>query len=94
YHSLSNRPLKALEIMIKLDEPSLSDADKQRLWLRTAVCQRSMNDFAGAKDTLERLVESFPGRPEFERLARRNLEQLVGAQTDGVAILQKTTTLD
>ncbi len=94
YHSLCNRPLKALEIMIKLDEPSLADDHKQRLWLRTAVCQRSMNDFAGAKDTLERLVESFPGRPEYERLARRNLEQLVGVQADGVAILQKTTSLD
>ncbi len=94
YHSLCNRPLKALEIMIKLDEPSLTDDQKQRLWLRTAVCQRSMNDFAGAKDTLERLVESCPGRSDFERLARRNLEQLVGVQSDGVAILQKTTSLD
>jgi hypothetical protein len=94
YHTLCNRPLKALEIMIKLDGPSLEDDQKQRLWLRTAVCQRSMNDFAGAKDTLERLVESFPGRSEFERLARRNLEQLVGVQSDGVAILQKTTSLD
>jgi hypothetical protein len=94
YHTLCNRPLKALEIMIKLDGPSLEDDQKQRLWLRTAACQRSMNDFAGAKDTLERLVESFPGRSEFERLARRNLEQLVGVQADGVAILQKTTSLD
>jgi hypothetical protein len=40
------------------------------------------------------LIEAFPGRPEYDRLARRNYEQLLGAQSNDVAVLQKTTSLD
>jgi len=58
------------------------------------VCQRSMNDFAGANETLKRLVAAFPGRAEYDRLERRNYEQFVGDQANDVPILQKTTSLD
>ena len=94
YHTLCNRPLPALAILTKLGESSLSDEQKQRVWLKTAVCQRSMNDFAGANDTLKRLVKEFPGRPDYERLERHNYEQFVGDQANDVAVLQKTTSLD
>lgn len=94
YHVLNNRPLPALEILTKLGNSPLTDEQKQRVWFRTAVCQRSMNDFAGANDTLKRLTDAFPGRPEFDRLARRNHEQFLGAQSNDAAVLQKTTSLD
>jgi tetratricopeptide (TPR) repeat protein len=94
YHVLSSRPLPALEILIKLGDSPLTEDQKQRVWLRTAACQRSMNDFAGANETLKRLTDAFPGRPEYDRLARRNHEQLLGAQSNDVAVLQKTTSLD
>jgi hypothetical protein len=94
YHTLCNRPLPALEILTKLGAWSLSDEQKQRVWFRTAVCQRSMNDFAGANDTLKRLTGAFPGRPEYERLERLNYAQFVAGQASDVAVLQKTTSLD
>jgi hypothetical protein len=94
YHVLNSRPLPALEILTKLGDSPLTDEQKQRVWFRTAACQRSMNDFAGANETLKRLIEAFPGRPEYDRLARRNYEQLLGAQSNDVAVLQKTTSLD
>lgn len=94
YHTLCNRPMPALEILEKLGNSALNDEQKQRVWFKTAVCQRSMNDFAGANDTLKRLVDAFPGRAEYDRLARRNHEQFVGEQANDVAILQKTTSLD
>jgi len=94
YHVLSSRPLPALEILTKLANSPLTDDQKQRVWARTAVCQRSMNDFAGAQDTLKRLTDAFPGNPEYDRLARRNYEQLLAAQSSDVAVLQKTTSLD
>jgi hypothetical protein len=53
-----------------------------------------MNDFAGANETLKRLTDAFPGRPEYDRLARRNQEQFLAAQSIDVAVLQKTTSLD
>ena len=94
YHVLSSRPLPALEILIKLGDSPLTEDQKQRVWLRTAACQRSMNDFAGANETLKRLTDAFPGRPEYDRLARRNHEQLLGAKSNDVAVLEKTTSLD
>jgi hypothetical protein len=94
YHVLSNRPLPALEILTKLGNSPLTDDQKQRVWFRTAACQRSMNDFAGANDTLKRLTDAFPGHPEYDRLARRNYEQFLGAQSNDAAVLQKTTSLD
>ncbi len=94
YHTLCSRPLPALAILTKLGESSLTDEQKQRVWLKTAVCQRSMNDFAGANDTLKRLVTAFPGRAEYERLERHNYEQFLGNQANDVAVLQKTTSLD
>ena len=94
YHSLSNRPLPALDVLSKLAESTLSDDQRERVWFRTAVCQRSMNDFAGANDTLKRLVEAYPDRTEYKRLERRNYEQFIGEQANEVPILQKTTSLD
>ncbi len=94
YHVMSNRPLPALEILSALAESSLDDEQKQRVWLKKAVCQRSMNDFAGANNTLQRLVGAFPGRADYERLARRNYEQFLGEQANDVPVLQKTTSLD
>ncbi len=94
YHTLCNRPLPALEILTKLAESSLTESQNERVWFKTAVCQRSMDDFAGANETLKRLVDAFPGRAEYERLARRNYEQFVGEQANEVAVLQKTTSLD
>lgn len=94
FHTLSNRPLPALEILEKLGNSALNDEQKQRVWFKIAVCQRSMNDFAGANDTLKRLVDAFPGRAEYDRLARRNHEQFLGEQSNDVAVLQKTTSLD
>jgi hypothetical protein len=88
YHVLSNRPLPALEILTKLGNSPLTDDQKQRVWFRTAVCQRSMNDFTGANDTLKRLTDAFPGHPEYDRLARRNYEQFLGAVNDA-AVLQR-----
>ena len=94
FHTLSNRPLPALEILEKLGNSALNDEQKQRVWFKIAVCQRSMNDFAGANDTLKRLVDAFPGCAEYDRLARRNQEQFLGEQANDVAVLQKTTSLD
>jgi len=94
YHALCNRPLPAIDVLTKLDTPSLSDEQRQRVWFKIAVCQRSMNNFAGANDTLRRLVAAFPGRADYERLERRNYEQFVGDQATDVPILQKTTSLD
>lgn len=94
HHVLSNRPLPALEILTKLGDSPLTDEQKERVWFRTAVCQRTMNDFSGANDTLKRLLKAFPGHPEYDRLARRNYEQYLAEQSNDVAVLQKTTSLD
>jgi hypothetical protein len=93
YHVLSGRPLPALEILTQVGDQALTDEQKERVWFKTASCQRSMNDFAGADETLKRLVEAFPNRSEYARLQRRNYEQLVEHATD-VPVLQKTTSLD
>jgi tetratricopeptide (TPR) repeat protein len=93
YHALSGRPLPALDILARLGDHNLTDDQRRRLWFKMAVCQRSMNDFAAASDTLRRLTQAFPDQPEFARLARRNTEQLA-EQAGDVPVLQKTTSLD
>ena len=94
YHALCNRPLPALAILAGLDRTTLSEQQREQVWFKTAVCQRSMNDFAGADETLKRLLAAYPGRTEYARLAKLNYEQFVGAQASDVPILQKTTTLE
>ncbi len=94
YHALSNRPLPALAILASLDRTPLSERQRERVWFKTAVCQRSMNDFAAADETLKRLLGAYPGRAEYVRLAKHNYEQFVGEQASDVPILQKTTSLD
>jgi len=94
YHSLCNRPLPALAVLASLDRTSLSEQQREQVWFKTAVCQRSMNDFAAADETLKRLLGAYPGRPEYARLAKLNYEQFVGEQASDVQILQKTTTLE
>ena len=62
YHILSNRPIQALEILARLDTPDLGSVQKLWVWYKIAVAQRMTHNFAGAGETLERLVEKFPGR--------------------------------
>jgi tetratricopeptide (TPR) repeat protein len=94
YHILSNRPLQALEILARLDTPALETAHKQRVWYKIAVAQRMIHNFAGAGETLDRLVEQFPGREDFARLKRRNQEQFIETQSLAVMTLEKTSSLD
>ena len=94
YHALCNRPLPALSILAGLDGTSLTEAQREQVWFKTAVCQRSMNDFAAADETLKRLLGAYPGRTEYARLAKLNYEQFVGEQANDVPILQKTSTLE
>lgn len=94
YHTLCNRPLPALSILAGLDRAPLTEAQREQVWFKTAVCQRSMNDFAAADETLKRLLGAYPGRTEYARLAKLNYEQFVGEQANDVPILQKTTTLE
>jgi hypothetical protein len=51
-------------------------------------------NFAGANDTLRRLVELFPDNPEYARLKRRNDEQLLDEQGREATVLEKTSSLD
>ena len=94
YQLLANRPLLALKLFVALDTPSLSDEQKRRVWFKTAVCQRSTQDFAAAKQTLERLVKAFPGVPEYQRLSERNYEQYISEPCGDAPMLEKTTSLD
>ena len=94
YHILSNRPIQALEILARLDTPDLGSVQKQRVWYKIAVAQRMIHNFAGASETLERLVELFPGREDFARLKRRNHEQFIETQSLAVTTLEKTSSLD
>ena len=94
YHALRNRPLQALEILARLDTPALGDNDRRRVWYKIAVCQRMTRNFAGANDTLVRLVEHFPDQPEYARLKRRNHEQFLAEQSCEAPALEKTSSLD
>jgi len=94
YHALRNLPLQALEILAKLDTPDLDDEHRQRVWFKIAACQRMLHNYAGANDTLSRLVEHFPDHPEYARLKRRNHEQFLAEQSLTATVLEKTSTLD
>jgi tetratricopeptide (TPR) repeat protein len=94
YLALRNRPLQALEVLARLDAPGLGDEEKRRVWFKIAVCQRMTQNFAGANDTLRRLVELFPDNPEYARLKRRNDEQLLDEQGREATVLEKTSSLD
>ncbi|MDH4337690.1 MAG: tetratricopeptide repeat protein [Candidatus Krumholzibacteria bacterium] len=91
---MSSRPLPAMKILAGLDTPGLSDDQKRRLWFRLAACQRAIHDFAAAQETLTRLVEAFPDREEYARLARTNFEQHLSEQSRQTPALQKTSSLD
>jgi hypothetical protein len=91
---LSNRPLPAIRILAGLDDPGLSDEQKRRVWFKLAVCQRMVHDFAAASETLTRLVDAFPGREEYARLARTNFEQHLAEQSRQTTVLEKTSSLD
>jgi tetratricopeptide (TPR) repeat protein len=94
YHILCNRPLQALEILARLDTPDVATAQKQRLWYRIAIAQRMTHNYAGASETLERLVKHFPDRDEFARLRRRNQEQFIEEQSFAATTLEKTSSLE
>ena len=94
YHIMSNRPIQALEILARLDTPGLETVHKQRVWFRIAVAQRMTHNYTGASETLERLVEAFPGREDFARLKKRNHEQSIEAQSCAALTLEKTSSLD
>jgi tetratricopeptide (TPR) repeat protein len=94
YHRLSNRPLQALEILARLDTPDLAGEQKRRIWYKIAIAQRMTDNFAGAAETLDRLVQHFPGRDDLERLRRRNQEQFIEQQSMSVPTLEKTASLD
>lgn len=94
YHILSNRPIQALEILARLDTPDLEAAQKQRVWYRIAIAQRMAHNYAGANETLDRLVQHTPGREDFARLKRRNHEQFIEAQSLAATTLEKTSSLD
>ena len=91
---LSNRPLPAMKILASLDVPALPDEQKHRVWFKLAVCQRSIRDFTGANETLTRLVEAFPDREEYARLARTNFEQHLSEQSQQTTVLEKTSSLE
>jgi hypothetical protein len=94
YEALRNRPLQALEILARLDTPDLGDDQRRRVWFKIAVCQRMTRNFAGANDTLQRLVDRFPNQTEYARLKRHNHEQLLAEQSGAAPVLEKTSTLD
>lgn len=94
YHIMSNRPIQALEILARLDTPGLETVHKQRVWFKIAVAQRMTHNYSGANETLERLVEAFPGREDFARLKKRNQEQSIEAQSCAALTLEKTSSLD
>jgi predicted Zn-dependent protease len=94
YHLMCNRPIQALEILAKLDTPGLETVQKQRVWFRIAVAQRMTHNYTGANETLERLVQAFPGREDFARLKKRNHEQSIEAQSCAATTLEKTSSLD
>jgi len=94
YHILSNRPIQALEILARLDTPDLEAPQKQRVWYKIAIAQRMAHNYAGANETLDRLVQHTPGREEFARLKRRNYEQFIESQSLAATTLEKTSSLD
>lgn len=94
YHLMSNRPLQALEILARLDMPGLETVQKGRVWFKIAVAQRMTHNYTGANETLERLVQAFPGREDFARLKKRNHEQSIEAQSFAATTLEKTSSLD
>ena len=94
YHALRNQPLQALEILARLDTPDMDDEQRPRVWLRIAICQRMIHNYAGASETLDRLIQRFPDRPEYARLKRRNQEQFLSEQSLEAHVLEKTSALD
>jgi tetratricopeptide (TPR) repeat protein len=94
YHIMCNRPIQALEILAKLDTPGLESAQKLRVWYKIAVAQRMTHNYAGANETLERLVQAFPGRDDLARLKKRNHEQSIEEQSFAATTLEKTSSLD
>jgi tetratricopeptide (TPR) repeat protein len=94
YHILCNRPLQALEILARLDMPGLEPEQKRRVWYKIAVSQRMTQNFAGAGETLDRLVQQFPDREDLARLKRRNQEQFIAEQSLAATMLEKTSSLD
>jgi tetratricopeptide (TPR) repeat protein len=91
---MGGRPLPAMKILAGLDSPGLSDEQKRRVWFKLAACQRAIHDFAAAQETLTRLVDAFPSREEYARLARTNFEQHLSEQSRQTTALEKTSTLD
>jgi len=91
---MKNRPLPAIKILAALDAPWLSSDQKRRVWFKIAICQRAVRDFAGAHETLTRLIDAFPNQEEFARLARTNFQQHLAEQSRLATALEKTSTLD
>jgi hypothetical protein len=94
YHVLCNRPLQALEILAKLDTPDLARDQKLRIWYKIVVAQRMTQNYAGASQTLDRLVQNFPEREDLVRLKKRNHEQSIEEQSMAATTLEKTSSLD
>jgi len=94
YHILSNRPIQALEILARLDTPGLEAAQRQRVCYKIAVAQRMTHNYAGANETLDRLVQHAPGREDFARLKRRNHEQFIESQSLAATTPEKNSSLD
>ena len=94
YLALRNRPLQALEALNELDGQTLSDEQRHRVWYRTAVCQRSVQDYAAARETLDRLVKARPDVADYDRLAQHNYEQYLADQCRETTVLEKTTSLE
>jgi len=94
YHLLCNRPMQALEILARLDTPGLESGQKQRVWFKIASAQRTIHNYSGASETLNRLIQAFPDREDYTRLKRRNSEQLVESQSLAATTLEKTSSLD
>lgn len=91
---LTKRPLPAMKIFAELDVPARDGEQRRRVWYKLAVCQRAIRDFAGAHETLTRLVDAYPGREEYARLARTNFEQHLSEQSQEATVLEKTGSLD
>jgi hypothetical protein len=93
HHLLCSRPAAALELFVAVEGAARGRDLGRRAGLKVAASQRQMNDFGAAQDTLSKLLETYPGNEEIERLAKQNRQQHLESQRGDALVLEKTTSL-
>ncbi|MDH3196653.1 MAG: tetratricopeptide repeat protein [Candidatus Krumholzibacteria bacterium] len=93
HHLLCSRPAAALALFAAVEGAARGRDLGRRAGLKVAASQRMMNDFGAAQDTLSKLLETYPGSEEIDRLAKQNRQQHLENQRGDALVLEKTTSL-